>query len=122
MYSQSDHVRGTGGYCGVSNIPKSSIVAGAVVEHQGRVLFVRQTYGKLRGCWSLPTGFVEEGEPPETTAVRECREEAGVDVGVTGQLSVCSIRWSQGIQLYVVFLCHRLSGEPVPDGAENDRA
>jgi 8-oxo-dGTP diphosphatase len=29
--------------------------------------------------WQLPKGIVEPGETPETTAVREAREEAGVD-------------------------------------------
>ncbi|HSL30518.1 MAG TPA: NUDIX hydrolase [Anaerolineales bacterium] len=32
---------------------------------------------KLR--WQLPKGIVDEGEAPETTAVREVREEAGVE-------------------------------------------
>ena len=43
-------------------------------------------------------------------------------VEVAGLLSLCTVRWSQGIQLYVVLLCRRLRGEPVPDGTENDRA
>ena len=29
--------------------------------------------------WQLPKGWIEEGEAPETTAVREVREEAGVE-------------------------------------------
>lgn len=29
--------------------------------------------------WQLPKGLVENGESPETTAVREAREEAGVE-------------------------------------------
>ena len=32
-----------------------------------------------RERWQLPKGLVEEGESPETTAVREVREEAGID-------------------------------------------
>ena len=36
--------------------------------------------------WQLPKGWIEEGEAPEQTAVREVREEAGVDAEAVGPL------------------------------------
>lgn len=36
--------------------------------------------------WQLPKGWIEDGEGPERTAVREVREEAGVDAVVVGPL------------------------------------
>jgi 8-oxo-dGTP pyrophosphatase MutT (NUDIX family) len=36
--------------------------------------------------WQLPKGWVEDGEPYETTARREVREEAGIDAEVVGPL------------------------------------
>ncbi len=38
------------------------------------------------GRWQLPKGWVEPGEPKERTAVREVREEAGLDAEVIGEL------------------------------------
>lgn len=38
------------------------------------------------GRWQLPKGWVEEGEPHETTAVREVREEAGLDASIVGPI------------------------------------
>jgi 8-oxo-dGTP pyrophosphatase MutT (NUDIX family) len=38
------------------------------------------------GRWQLPKGWIEEGEPPEQTAVREVREEAGIDAEVIAPL------------------------------------
>lgn len=36
--------------------------------------------------WQLPKGIVDEGEKPEDTAVREVREEAGVDARIAAPL------------------------------------
>ena len=40
------------------------------------------------GRWQLPKGIVDDGESPELTAVREVREEAGVDAHLVGPLEV----------------------------------
>jgi 8-oxo-dGTP pyrophosphatase MutT (NUDIX family) len=41
-----------------------------------------------RGRWQLPKGIVDDGESPELTAVREVREETGVDARVVGPVEV----------------------------------
>jgi 8-oxo-dGTP pyrophosphatase MutT (NUDIX family) len=41
-----------------------------------------------KGRWQLPKGIVDEGETPETTAIREVREEAGVDARLVAPLEV----------------------------------
>ena len=38
--------------------------------------------------WQLPKGLVEEGEPPEQTAAREVREEAGVEADLVAPIDV----------------------------------
>jgi len=45
--------------------------------HRDRVLLVRTSY---RAALSLPGGFVRPGEPERDAAVRELREEAGIEV------------------------------------------
>jgi len=49
-------------------------------DDRGRILVVRTTY--LGPEWMLPGGRVERGETPHAAAVRETREETGLDVGV----------------------------------------
>ena len=53
-------------------------VASVIRDDQGRILFVKQTYGQLN--WELPGGGVEPGETIVDAAIREVREEAGIEV------------------------------------------
>jgi len=59
-------------------------VTATIVEQDSGLLLVRRKYDPGRGLWCLPTGFIETGETPEESAVREVREESGLDVELTG--------------------------------------
>ncbi len=53
----------------------------AVVEHAGRYLVgVRGDDGPLAGKAEFPGGKCHAGETPRDAAIRECREETGLDV------------------------------------------
>jgi len=69
-----------------------------------------QEYGN-QGFW-VPGGRVEEGETIEQGAIRETKEEAGVDVRLTGILRVeyrpCKSGRDHYVRMRVIYL-----GEPI---------
>ena len=95
--------------------------AGAVV-HQGRVLFVRRTYGEGRGRWSIPGGYAGHDERLDETATREVSEETGLECEVVDLVGVRTRYNQQGGAVYVIFRMRPVRGEPAPDGVEVDRA
>jgi 8-oxo-dGTP diphosphatase len=58
--------------------------AGVILIENGELLWVKRRFDPRRGQWTLPAGFVEYDEHLEECAVRETREETGLDVKLTG--------------------------------------
>jgi 8-oxo-dGTP diphosphatase len=54
-----------------------------VEDEAGRVLLIRRK--NPPPGWAIPGGFVDDGETLEAAAVREIREETGLDVTLTAQ-------------------------------------
>jgi ADP-ribose pyrophosphatase YjhB (NUDIX family) len=64
--------------------------AGALVRTGTKVLLVRRRHPPNEGRWSLPGGLVELGEKAEEAAVREVKEETGLDVVLERLLDVAT--------------------------------
>lgn len=71
------------------NAPKANNVlpstTAVVTDAEGRIALVRR---KDNDLWALPGGGMDLGESIEQTAVREVKEETGLDVEVTGLIGV----------------------------------
>ena len=86
-----------------------------MLDAEGRVLLVRHSYGKER--WSLPGGEVDPGESPAEAAVREAREEAGIEVELDHLIGVYFLR-SKKNGLRFMFAARITAGEPTAADAD----
>ncbi|QWW20184.1 NAD(+) diphosphatase [Schaalia sp. 19OD2882] len=109
--------------CGRLEYPRQDpAVIALVTDEDDRVLLAHNTAWRPR-FMSLPAGFVDAGESPERTVVRELREEVGLEV--TGVDYLASQPWPFPRSMMMAFRAHLAPGSartPTPDGVEIDRA
>ena len=94
-------------------------VAVAVLD-DGKILLTRR---EDFAVWCLPGGAVDDGESPAQAAVREVREETGLEVELTRLVGVYSRpRWLGGGLHSVVFVGRPIGGALVADPVETTGA
>jgi len=67
------------------------IAVGTIIRvDDGRLVFVRRGIEPGYGKWVFPGGYVDRGEPLTTAAIREAKEECGLDVRLDGLVNIYS--------------------------------
>jgi len=87
--------------CGTIHYENPTLVVGCVPEYEGRILICRRGIEPRRGYWTVPAGFMENGETLQQAAARESQEEAFADVEVGSLLSVVHVLHAR--QVHVCF-------------------
>jgi 8-oxo-dGTP pyrophosphatase MutT (NUDIX family) len=97
---------------------------GAVIDLRDGVPYVAMIATRGRSRWGLPKGAVSEGETSEQAALREVKEETGLDAEVVGRLDTIEYYFRAGdtlIQKSVDFyLMRHLGGTLTPQLSEVD--
>ena len=77
--------------CGFVFYLDPKIAVGTIVKDaDDRLVLVRRAIEPGYGLWVFPGGYVDRGEPLTTAAVREAREECGLDVRLDGLVNIYS--------------------------------
>ncbi len=98
--------------CGKVFYARPKVGAGCLIEEAGRLLLLRRAREPFKGCWNLPAGYVEIDEAPSETAVRETREETGLQVEARALIDVYPFADDpRGNGLLIVYRCEITGGE-----------
>jgi 8-oxo-dGTP diphosphatase len=85
--------------------------AGALVETDGQVVLVRRGVEPKAGYWSLPSGYVEADELAEAAAIREMKEETGLEIELEDLLGVYSFGREPQTGVLILYSGHTVGGE-----------
>ncbi len=86
--------------CGSVHYANPKLVVGTVPEREGRVLLCRRAIEPRYGYWTLPAGFLENGETLGEGALRETLEEAGARVELLEVFSIISVPYVNQIHVF----------------------
>ncbi len=104
-------------HCGFIHYVNPKVVVGSVCEWEdGRILICRRSIEPREGFWTVPAGFLEEGETTEEGACREAREEALADIEIDALLGIYNVPHISQVH---VFYRARLRSPDVEAGPES---
>lgn len=93
---------------------RPKIGVGAIVVRDGKVLMQKRRNAHGDGTWSFPGGHLEWSESPEECAIRETREELGIEIGEARPVAFTNDIFADEDKHYVtLFMQAKLkAGEP----------
>jgi 8-oxo-dGTP diphosphatase len=94
--------------CGFIFYLDPKVATGVVFSHDGGIVLVQRAIEPSLGKWVFPGGYVDRGESVEHAAVRETKEESGLDVRLARLLGVYS--YSGSAVVLVVYAGEVLGG------------
>jgi ADP-ribose pyrophosphatase YjhB (NUDIX family) len=99
----------TGATCGFVFYLDPKLAVGTIVRMpDDRIVLTRRAIEPGFGRWVFPGGYVDRGEEIRTAALREAREEAGIDIAIDGLVGIYSYPGTTAV--IVVYRAHWTSG------------
>jgi ADP-ribose pyrophosphatase YjhB (NUDIX family) len=86
--------------CHTIHYQNPKLIVGAIPEWEdGRILLCRRAIEPRHGLWTLPAGFMENGETTEQAAARETLEEANARIEIQGLYAMYNLPYIDQVQL-----------------------
>jgi ADP-ribose pyrophosphatase YjhB (NUDIX family) len=102
--------------CGEVHYQNPKLIVGAIPEWQDQILLCRRAIEPRHGLWTLPAGFMENGESTVEAAARETLEEANARVSIGELYSLYNLPYIN--QVHLLFRARLLNLDFSP-GAES---
>jgi ADP-ribose pyrophosphatase YjhB (NUDIX family) len=100
--------------CGFVFYLDPKVAVGTIIRTTSeRLVLVRRAIEPGYGKWVFPGGYVDRGEPLVAAALREAREESGLEVRIDGLVNVYS--YAGRTPVIVVYAATRIGGELAVD-------
>lgn len=93
--------------CNTVHYQNPRVVAGCIPEWKNKIMLCRRAIEPRYGLWTLPAGFMENGETTAEAAARETREEANAEVEIESLYSLINIPYIN--QVYMLFRARLMS-------------
>lgn len=98
--------------CNYVHYTDPKVGVGALVTQAQKVLLVKRRMEPERGKWSIPAGFLDQGENPRETAEREVYEETGLEVRAADLIEVFTNPAQRGgASIFILYRAELLGGE-----------
>jgi ADP-ribose pyrophosphatase YjhB (NUDIX family) len=96
--------------CGFVFYMDPKVAVGTIIRTDDeRLVLVRRAIEPGYGLWVFPGGYVDRGEEITAAALREAKEESGLDVRIDGLINIYS--YSGGAPIIIVYAATALGGE-----------
>lgn len=86
--------------CGMIHYQNPRIVVCSIPALDDRVLLCKRAIEPCHGLWTLPGGFMENGETTQAAALRETREEACANIAVTDLYTLYNLPHIDQVHLF----------------------
>lgn len=97
--------------CGWVHYLQLKVGAAVIIEQNGKLLLLRRAHEPWAGSWNIVAGYVEADEDPKDAAVREVREETGLDVEISDLLKTYYFNDDpRGNGIVFVYKAEKISG------------
>jgi ADP-ribose pyrophosphatase YjhB (NUDIX family) len=87
--------------CATIHYENPRIIAGCVIEVDAKILMCKRAIEPRHGFWTVPAGFMENGESVQHGAAREAMEEALAHVQIGSLLAIVSVLRAH--QVHIMF-------------------
>ena len=111
----------TAASCGFIFYLDPKIAVGTIINtSSGRLVLCRRAIDPGYGKWVFPGGYVDRGEPLTIAAIREAREECGLEIRLDGLVNIYS--YPGRAPVIVVYAATALSGTLMHDDEQLETA